>query len=120
MRYSDGMENAAIGTKVFSGNSMNPSEDTVVGVFTWLQLTEKMRNAHTLVEHWLSSTEQAERLYVVMYSPRRHKSCRYRSCSMDVFTATHYESRDAMIRAYAEKSHNLPALNPFCGLPGGY
>lgn len=88
-----------------SGNTFAPTHSTVIAVCTWIQLTDKQRQSERKICR-LSSTELANQLYVVAKRPG------FTSClSLNVFLATHYESNETMIAAYASRADHHSAPN---------
>jgi hypothetical protein len=98
------MENAVIGTTVYSGNTYYPTISVVKGLRTWAELPERARRSERTICYWLTEEQLAAQTYVALYTAASHRSCRWHYTTTTGFAACYYASVEEMIAAYARKA----------------
>lgn len=101
----------AINSKWVSGNTFNPTHETVIALLTWGQLSPSQKSDHLAVCYWETEASMVGLEFVV--SRREGYVRSIWMTGRAVFEATRYESVDAMAAAYAKQ-----AQSPGAHLPG--
>lgn len=105
----------AIGSKWVSGNSFNPTHETVRALKTWEQLSQKQQSSHLEICHWETPASMMGREFV-LYRPHGRVGGVW-ATERTTFEATRYTTVAEMIAVRVANQAPLTSL-PGARLPG--
>lgn len=98
----------AISSKWVSGNTFNPTHETVKALKTWEQLSPKQQKDHLEICHWETQASMAGREFV-LYRPHGRVGGIW-ATERSTFEATRYATVDEMIAVRAANQAPLTSL----------